>query len=234
MSAIRHVEVVIPAQDEQERIGDCVGSVSAAVDAMRSERPEISCGITVVLDCCTDDTGAVALEFGARLLSSDACQVGAARQAGTADAIDRAAASGIDASALWIACTDADTVVPRHWLSRQIEFAGEGNDAVIGTVTPTDVSPEVYRRWLREHDLTEGHSHVHGANLGFTADVYLRAGGFQQSESREDVGLVERIRVLTSRWVATHETSVRTSGRTESRVQGGFASFLGELSAEAT
>ena len=110
--------------------------------------------------------------------------------------------------------------------------SGKGADAVIGTAVPAGVGPEIYRRWLRRHELTEGHPHVHGANLGFRADVYLRAGGFPDCAAGEDVKLVERIRAITPRWVATHHPSVRTSGRIDSRVEGGFASFLAELDAE--
>lgn len=234
MTAIRHVEVVVPARNEQEHIAACLNSLRTSMSRLAMMNPRVSCGITTVLNCCTDDTAQIVTGFGVRALTSGTCSVGAVRRLGTADAIGRATESGVQAGELWIACTDADTVVPADWLSRQVELADEGHDAVIGTVTPGDVSPQIYDRWLRQHDLTEGHGHVHGANLGFRADIYLRAGGFRDTESREDVGLVERIRTVTSRWIATHQTSVLTSGRTDSRVEGGFGSYIAALEAEAT
>ncbi|MEH3136617.1 MAG: glycosyltransferase [Mycolicibacterium neoaurum] len=233
MTAIRHVEVVVPARNEQEHIDNCLHSVVRAGAALGAELPGTSWAITVVLDCCTDDTGPLAARFGVHLLTTDTCVVGTARKVGTAAAINRAAGCGRALDTIWVACTDADTVVPEHWLTRQLAMAAEGADAVIGTAVPAGVGPEIYRRWLRRHELTEGHPHVHGANLGFRADVYLRAGGFPECAAGEDVKLVERIRAITPRWVATHHTSVRTSGRIDSRVEGGFASFLAELGREA-
>lgn len=233
MTAVRHVEVVVPARNEQAHIAACLGSLRSSVTVVNAEHTSVSVGITVVLNSCTDDTLDIVRDFGVRVLTCEADSVGAARQFGAADAIQRAHHAGVEPAELWIACTDADTVVPNGWLHTQIEFADTGLDAVIGTVTPADVSPEIYESWLRHHDLTEGHDHVHGANLGFRADVYLRAGGFPDVETEEDVALVDRIRALTARWVATHQNSVLTSGRTTSRVIGGFGSYIADLEAGA-
>lgn len=233
MTPIRHAEVVVPARNEQAHIKACLHSLQRSMAVVNAETPGVSCGVTVVLNRCTDDTAEIVGAFDVHVLTSDADSVGAVRQLGAADAIRRACRAGVTPDALWMACTDADTVVPGDWLHRQVEFADSGLDAVIGTVTPGDLSPQLYQRWLSDHDLTEGHDHVHGANLGFRADVYLRAGGFPDVESREDVGLVDRIRGITSRWIATHQTSVLTSGRSESRVSGGFGSYIADLEAEA-
>ncbi|MGN7781970.1 glycosyltransferase [Mycolicibacterium sp. 22603] len=233
MTAIRHVEVVVPARNEQQHIADCLRSIVRAGANLGTEVPGASWSITVVLDCCTDDTGPLAARFGVHLLTTDTCVVGTARKVGTAAAIDRAVGHGRTLDTVWIACTDADTVVPEHWLTRQLSMASDGADAVIGTAVPAGLGPEMHRRWMRCHNLTEGHSHVHGANLGFRADVYLRAGGFPECTTGEDVKLVQQIRAITPRCVATHSTSVRTSGRGDSRVEGGFASFLAALGEEA-
>lgn len=233
-ATISRVEVVVPARDEQQHIAACLGSLRDSAELLSAERSAVSCGVTVVLDRCTDETGKIAADFGARVLRCDAGRVGTARRIGCADAINRAATAGVDATALWIAGTDADSRVPATWLSTQIAMADTGVDAVIGTVVPADISPQLYQRWLHHHALVEGHHHVHGANLGVRAAVYLCAGGFGDAETGEDVALVQRIRAVTTRWVATHRTTVLTAGRTESRVTGGFASYLAGLAAEAT
>lgn len=233
MTPIRHAEVVVPARDEQAHIPACLHSLQRSMSVLRAGAPGVSCGVTVVLNRCTDDTAEIVGAFDVHVLTSSADRIGAVRRSGVAEAISRARRAGVEPDALWIACTDADTVVPGDWLRRQVEFADSGQDAVIGTVTPADLSPQLYQRWLRDHDLSEGHDHVHGANLGFRADVYLRAGGFPDVESQEDVGLVDRIRDSTPRWIATHQTSVLTSGRSESRVSGGFGSYIADLEAEA-
>ncbi|MGH3582362.1 MAG: glycosyltransferase [Mycobacterium sp.] len=231
MSTIRHVEVVIPANNEQGRIAACLRSVCAAAEHLAEHRPEVSCGITVVLDCCTDSTPAVVRGFGVHALSVQAGCVGTTRRTGITDAISRAALAGVVQQQLWIANTDADTVVDPTWLERQVALANSGLDAVIGTVTPMDVSPRVYQLWRKRYQLGENHHHVHGANLGFRAGVYSSAGGFRDIRSEEDVDLVARIQQVTTRWVATHQTTVQTSGRQLSRVQGGFASYVAALEA---
>ena len=91
--------------------------------------------------------------------------------------------------------------------------------------------PRVLGAWLERHELREGHGHVHGANLGVRADAYLAVGGFAPLAVHEDVGLVARLRDAGHPWVATDRCRVRTSGRTESRVDGGFATFLAGLTA---
>jgi SAM-dependent methyltransferase len=41
-------------------------------------------------------------------------------------------------AAIWLATTDADTVVPPGWLRRQLSYAGRGWDVVLGTVEVAD------------------------------------------------------------------------------------------------
>lgn len=130
---------------------------------------------------------------------------------------------------LWLANTDADSAVPANWLTTQVRFAAAGIDAVIGTVTPDGLDPEIDLRWHERHVLAEGHTHVHGANLGLRASTYLQAGGFADTAVHEDRDLVDRVKTLTARWVATHQNSVRTLGSLGSRVSGGFASYITDL-----
>lgn len=111
-----------------------------------------------------------------------------------------------------------------------MRLADRGADLVIGTVEPFGVgSPEVLRNWYSRHTLDEGHGHVHGANLGVRASSWRRVGGFGDSRVGEDVGLVERIRTGSARWLATDTIRVRTSGRMTSRVESGFAGYLKAL-----
>ena len=130
---------------------------------------------------------------------------------------------------MWLANTDADTEVPDTWLSSQVRIAAAGTDMVVGTVTPSGLDPVRHDQWCANHVLAEGHSHVHGANLGVRMSTYLRAGGFADVGVHEDLDMVTRVRAITSKWVATHVTSVTTSGRDQSRVDGGFASYIAGL-----
>jgi hypothetical protein len=105
----------------------------------------------------------------------------------------------LDPASVWLATTDADTLVPASWLRQQAYYAGHGWDAVVGTIRVADWSgypPEAAslfrQRYERGPEPAVGpgqpdgsdpgagrrHPHVHGANLGFRASAYLRAGGF--------------------------------------------------------
>ena len=79
----------------------------------------------------------------------------------------------LDPAAVWLATTDADTVVPASWLSQHVRYADSGWDAVVGTVTVTDWAqhpPEVPPLFRKHYGDGQGtHRHVHGANLGFHA-----------------------------------------------------------------
>lgn len=229
-----HVAVVVPARNEEDHIGACLVSVGAAVRRLRRERPTITGDVIVVLDRCTDATERIAAELGAVIVRSDAGRVGTARRLGVQHARHRACRAGIADRDVWLANTDADTEVPDTWLSSQVDFAAAGVDMTVGTVTPVDLDETHERHWRAVHMLAEGHSHVHGANLGLRLSAYLAAGGFADVAVHEDLDVVSRVRALTDRWVATHQTSVTTSGRMQSRVDGGFASFIAGLDAEDT
>ncbi len=166
---------------------------------------------------------------------SDHGNVGGARAHGVLRALARARRAGVVPAQLWLAGTDADSIVPPHWLSTQVEFAEAGTDAVIGSVEPRDVADRlVLRRWHDRHDLREGHGYVHGANLGMRASTYLATGGFPHTRRDEDVALVEAIRRRTDRWIATDRTRVSSSGRLTGRCEGGFADYLAGLAAAVT
>ena len=98
---------------------------------------------------------------------------------------------------MWLATTDADTLVPADWLVRHLRHAAAGWDAVVGTVTVTDWAdhpPEVPPLFYEHYATARGtHSHVHGANLGFRAEAYLAAGGFSPSPTAEDHALVDAL-----------------------------------------
>jgi hypothetical protein len=231
VTAIDHVVVAIPARDEESLLPACLRSVHAAVTALRQARPGIHLVVAVALDGCTDGSARVLGGWDAAAVVLPGRGVGAARDA----AIERglSALRNPPEDATWVACTDADTVVPSRWLVRHVMWAERGADLVVGTAEPVGVARgEALAAWHARHQLVEGHAHVHGANLGVRADRWRQVGGFGQRTVGEDVDLVERVRTLTGRWVATDTTRVLTSGRPRSRVDGGFADYLRDLDAE--
>lgn len=229
MKRLRHMAIIVPACDEEERIALCLRSIRASTRRLQGEYPSVSCDVVVVLDRCADQTGALVAGCGDRTITSAVGRVGGARHLGATDALTRSRHAGIPDHQVWLANTDADSTVPDTWLATQFALANAGFDAVIGTVTPAGLDPRLDRIWRQRHRLVEGHNHVHGANLGLRASTYVQAGGFAAVSLHEDLDLVNRVKALTTHWITTHRTNVRTSARTQSRVEGGFASYLADL-----
>ncbi|MDQ0744058.1 glycosyltransferase involved in cell wall biosynthesis [Clavibacter sp. B3I6] len=220
---IRAVAVVIPARDEEALVGRCLASVEAA--AVRARAAGIRVHVVLVADDCRDRTAEVARAAGVEVIESSAGRVGAARARGVAAAL--AAWDGPD-DELWIACTDADSVVPAAWITSQLELADGGADVVVGTVRPEldALSPAQISAWRATRVPGEANGHVHGANLGVRADAYLRAGGFPEVAEHEDVDLVARLRRTGVAITASAAGEVLTSGRRDGRTPGGYAGYL--------
>lgn len=226
------VHVVVPARNEQILLPACLDAIDAAVAHLSRSRRGIVASVLVVLDGCTDGTEALVRRHPtAQALTLETCSVGAARRRGLVEVAGRTARG--DWATTWVAGTDADTVVPPHWLTRQVELAEAGMELVIGTVEPdaTDLDSAVLARWWAGYSLREGHGQVHGANLGFTLEAYLRVGGYPELREHEDVALVRLLRGAGVRWCATGEVHVTTSGRAFGRTPGGFAGYLHGLAA---
>lgn len=221
------LRIVVPARDEERLIARCLDALDRATAVLQAAHPDVHCTTTVVLDACRDGTEAVVAGYGevAQVVSL-AGAVGPARAVGI-----ETACRGDDPETTWVATTDADTVVPEHWLITQLDLAGQGLDLVVGTATPLldDVDPHTMARWWARHRLVEGHDHIHGANLGFLLAAYREAGGFEPLALHEDVHLVQAIRRSHRRHVATARTQVVTSGRREARAGSGFAGYLDAL-----
>ncbi|WP_229052351.1 glycosyltransferase [Aeromicrobium sp. Leaf350] len=219
---IDHVVVVIPARDEE-------ATIAVAVDAVRTAAVNLpapaTVDVVVVADACSDRTVELASEAGAHVIVCDEGNVGAARALGCAWALDRAH----DVGALWLALTDADSIVPADWLARHVEEARAGADVLLGTVELEAAEARRHPRWLlgyRRRRTGADHGHVHGANLGVRATAYLAVGGFLDLPLHEDVDLVTRLLAdgATPAWV--DDVAVTTSARHLSRVTGGVASDL--------
>lgn len=230
----RAVAVVVPAHNEEELLHYALRSVrvAAAHPGLRGVRVLA----VVAADACSDATAAVAHDAGASTITVHERNVGRARAAGVARALDLLGGP----AGVWIASTDADSAVPHDWLAHHLARAREGWDAVVGTVTtavgpvgPTELA-------LRHHALYTAsrppvgpwpHPHVHGANLGLDAAAYRRVGGFPPLPLGEDQALVAALRRHGHRVLRTADCPVVTSARLVPRAQGGFGHYLAALAA---
>ncbi|WP_248242776.1 glycosyltransferase [Microbacterium kunmingense] len=224
------VAVVVPVHDEEELLPGCLASIAAAREV--AERAGVRVEAVAVLDACTDRSAAIARDFGVPTIEVAAARVGAARRAGVVEALRRLRA--LDPAEVWIANTDADSVVPANWLSHQVTLMRAGSDVVLGTVRPdfADLAPAHVAYWRATHHRGRPNGNTHGANLGVRASVYLAAGGFTEVPEHEDVRLVQAARALGAAITASDAAEVVTSGRYEGRTPGGYAAFVRATAAQ--
>lgn len=227
---IRTIGVVIPVADEQELLARCLTAVQDSARELHCRAAGVVVRVVVVLDACTDDSAGIASAFAAETVVVQERRVGSARRAGC----DRLVASGSATDELWLANTDADSLVPRDWLTGMFDEAEQGADVVLGTVRPeTDLPGGLLARWLNRHVRTSGHPHVHGANFGIRASAYQRLGGWPQLATGEDQVLADRAAAVPGVHVArTGRFPVATSARLNARAPYGFSSYLRGLAAQ--
>ncbi len=214
------IGIVIPAHNEEDLLGQCLTA------ALRASKHGLLAGepveVLVVLDSCTDRSAQIVSNFAVQSLHIEARNVGQARAAGAQVLLER--------GARWISCSDADSRVADDWLVAQL---GLGADAVCGTVTVEhwdqtfDAAAQI--RYHRHYQARDGHRHIHGANLGVSADAYRWAGGFPPLACDEDVHLVRQLELSGADIAWSHRPQVHTSARLNSRARGGFGDSLRHL-----
>jgi glucosyl-3-phosphoglycerate synthase len=156
--------VVIPARDEELRIGACLDALAGQIEVGPEEFE-----IVVVLDACEDDTAAAVEAARTKVLGVDgpkspdmedfsahqpggpggpAIHVvpGPGRGAGPARAtgmdIGCARLEGLGRGDGLLASTDADSVVAPDWIARQLEAVARGAEAIGGEIhlDPTEAA----------------------------------------------------------------------------------------------
>ena len=227
-SRVTRAGVVVPAHDEAELLPACLAALRSAADVAG-----VPVRLLVVADACTDATAAVAAAAGAEVIRIRARNVGAARAVGLARLLRT---EDTDPAAMWLATTDADTVVPPGWLRRQLGYADQGWDVVLGTVAVTDWAghpPHAPAVFEARYEFGAGpHPHVHGANLGIRASAYLAAGGFRPLRTAEDHALLAAATEAGCQVLQAADITVETSARRQARAPRGFSHALRALAAE--
>lgn len=173
--------------------------------------------VIVVDNASADATAQVARAWGARVVACTVPGIAGARQA------------GVDAARTpWIASTDADSLPDPEWLARLSEAAKPGRVALYGPMRFCGVSTSVtvlselgYGAFLHACALA-GRPNLAGANMAFSRQAALLAGGYPAVEAYEDVLLGRALGELGN--VAyVPGALVETSAR---RLEGGWVPFL--------
>jgi glycosyltransferase involved in cell wall biosynthesis len=214
--AIMTIGVIVPAHNEERVIVKCLAHIHVAAKARALAGEPVL--IVVVADDCTDQTQAIAQRCGARTIQINARNVGVSRHEG--------AQYCLHAGCRWLAFTDADTLVDENWLVAQLALNAE---TVCGTVTVSDWSGHpaaVREHHVRTYTDSDGHRHIHGANLGVSATAYRQAGGFPPMVAHEDVALVKSLERIGANIAWSAAPRVVTSARQDYRTPEGFGATL--------
>jgi len=220
------IGVVVPARDEADTIGKCIDSILAAAACANPE----ALWIVIVADSCKDDTADIArrtLAGRGEVVECQAGSAGAARRLGVAVILQHF--PGVVPERLWLANTDADSMVTRDWLKVHLQFADQGIAGVAGIVHLDPKSDAVAREVHHATYFTHAdgtHDHVHGANMAVRADAYLDVGGWSGGALGEDHCLWDRLRRCGWPLSSPAHSVVITSSRRDGRAEGGFATTL--------
>ncbi len=230
--------VVVPARDEAARIGACL-------DALATQEGAGAFGVVLVLDGCTDATGAIAVATAEaaglplEIVEGPGRGVGHARRAGLERAAARLRAGAARAPVL--ASTDADSVVAPGWLARTLAHLDAGAAAVGGRITldPGEAAllppavldareREAARRLaaVRRHAPHATHHQFSGASLALTLAAYDAVGGLPAVAALEDEALERALQAAGLPIAYPADVGVTTSARTTGHTPRGLAQVL--------
>lgn len=195
------ISIVIPAYNEEKYLPKTLESI-AQLDRTPDE-------VIVIDGGSTDDTARVAQLHGAKPITIEHRGIGYARQKGLE------AASGDIA-----AFTDADTLVPRDWLTHIEESLASPGVVGVYSGYKIDEGQLFYKIFINfVHPIIWKVSHaLHmevpgGQNIAFLRKKGLEAGGFPvEFQSVEDYEMIRRLK-LVGNVVYRHDNYVVSSGR---------------------
>lgn len=194
------VAVIIPAHNEEGLLPASLAAVHTAAGHPGLEGTRVL--VVVAADSCTDATPEVARRAGALTVAVRGRGAGAARAAAARAALG--VLGGGDG--VWIASTDADSVVPADWLDFHLSYAARGWDALVGTVV-LDRHPADARRLTAVHQRLYEKSRPPGGCRGTTRTSTARTSGSPPGPTPT------RAASLPCRSVRTTPWSVPSSGR---------------------
>lgn len=197
------VSVVIPAFNEEQYLTKALQSI------VNQEFQNFE--LIVVNNNSTDKTAEIAESFGAKVIFESQRGVGYARQAGF-----------LEAKGEIIATTDADTILPRNWLSRIVsEFEKDGKLAAFGGLYTLYSGPLTARftisrfarsAWTLDKIFSRGWG-LPGVNFAVKKEAFLKVGGFKSELSLgEDAEISRRLKKV-GRVLLDPRFLVQTSGR---------------------
>jgi len=182
------LSVVIPAYNEEEIIGQCLFSLT-------KQETDGEFEVIVVDNASTDKTAEVAQHY-ANKLNLRVIREGR-KGRGTARATGFSTAKGDI-----ILSTDADTILPPHWIEELSKPLRVEND-IVGVTSPCIfIGSSRWKRkvlsfqWLlmRSYRFFWGYFWLNGFSFAIRKEAYERVGGFREGiDSQEDTDLSKRV-----------------------------------------
>jgi glycosyltransferase involved in cell wall biosynthesis len=195
--------IVIPAFNEEKFLPRCLESLKNQ-DFKDFE-------IIVVDNNSTDKTADIAKKFGVTLLFEKNQGPAFARQKGF-----------LNAKGKIIATTDADTILPKNWLSRIFEEFKKDKDLVAfggscdfysGPISLKLASKFLLKPFLLFDKLISGSWSLMGCNMAIKKEAFFKVGGFNTSlKLNEDVEISHRLSKV-GKVTLDPKFKVKTSGR---------------------
>jgi peptidoglycan-N-acetylglucosamine deacetylase len=172
------ISVVVPAYNEEYMLPECLKT-------LKDQDYKGTYEIIVVDNASTDATAQIARSFGCKVLHESVKGYNYAIRKGFAEADGEI-----------IACTDADTMLPKDWLSKiAANLLQPGVVACGGVFRFYDGSPLMRFFGL----FGRFNYHIAGANMGVWKDAYRRTGGFKEEVNLgADVEIGFRLKKLGS------------------------------------
>jgi GT2 family glycosyltransferase len=239
------IVVAIPVRDEAARIAPCLIALN------KQMRPPDA--VVLMLNNCIDETETITramiqkLRFHLDVISRDLplhqADAGHARALVMDAAAKRAGASGV------LLTTDADTIVPPDWVTRNLHALHRGADIVCGraiidpmeaAMIPAHLHADDAMEcqliallddlaWILDpepHDPLPRHTEASGASLAVSVAAFHRVGGIPTIASGEDRAFVRALWMLDAKVRHDPAIQVTVSGRIEGRAPGGMADAI--------
>jgi cellulose synthase/poly-beta-1,6-N-acetylglucosamine synthase-like glycosyltransferase len=204
----KHFSVVIPARNEADNIQQCIQSILA------QSYPASHFEIMVIDDFSEDATAQIVQNMqlthpNLRLISlADYYQPGEMNSF-KKKAIEKAVSMS---KGDWIVTTDADCMVPKHWLSLYNAYIQKNNPVFVaapvmfikeqGILNQFQVLDFLALQGITAAAVGAGkHSMSNGANLAFEKSAFIAVGGYQgvdQIASGDDMFLMHKMKVTLS------------------------------------
>ena len=214
------LSIVMPVRNGAATIADQLRAIE------RAEKPDVQLEVVIADNGSSDDTQQIASSY------SD-CLPLRVIDASRAPGINVARNCGVRSSrGRWILLCDCDDEVDEGWIVRMVEAFSSGSRAVGGPIDYSRLNTPEARQWRGASGATVQQQvdflpSAHGANCGFTRELFDLVGGFDESflNGGDDTDFFWRAQLAGSQLDVVHAAIVHY--RLRSTLKGVWAQFVG-------